>query len=57
MKFVSECGLLVSYSGMIEISKQGYVLISSELVDLNDNSFLQQETFQSVCIKAIGKKG
>ena len=51
-------GLLVSYSGMIEISKQGYVLISSELVDLNDNSLLQQETFQSVAnIKGNWKKG
>jgi hypothetical protein len=40
-------GILVSYYGMIELDKQGYVNIATEVVDLNDNSLLQQETFQT----------
>ena len=51
-------GLLVSYYGMIELDKQGYVLISSELVNLSDNSLLQQETFQAVAkMNGNWKKG
>jgi predicted GH43/DUF377 family glycosyl hydrolase len=38
-------GILVSYYGMIELDKQGYVNTATE-VDLNDNSLLQQETFK-----------
>jgi hypothetical protein len=39
-------GILVSYYGMIELDKQGYVNTATEVVDLNDNSLLQQETFK-----------
>jgi hypothetical protein len=31
---------------MIELDKQGYVNTATEVVDLNDNSLLQQETFK-----------
>lgn len=41
-------GILVSYYGLIELDKQGYVNIRTEVVELNDNSLLQQETFQTV---------
>jgi hypothetical protein len=40
-------GILVSYYGMIELDKQGYVNTATEVVDLNDNSLLQQETLQT----------
>jgi hypothetical protein len=51
-------GILVSYYGVIELDKQGYVNISTEIVDLNDNSLLQQETFQSVAkMNGNWKKG
>jgi hypothetical protein len=38
-------GILVSYYGMIELDKR-YVNTATEVVDLNDNSLLQQETFK-----------
>jgi hypothetical protein len=41
-------GILVSYYGMIELDKQGYVNIGTEVIDLTDNSLLQQENFQTV---------
>lgn len=41
-------GILVSYYGFIELDKQGYVNIGTEIIDLTDNSLLQQENFQSV---------
>ncbi|TDD94214.1 hypothetical protein [Flavobacterium cellulosilyticum] len=41
-------GLLVSYYGVIEIGKQGYVNIGTEFIDLNDNSLLQQDNIQTV---------
>lgn len=41
-------GLLVSYYGMIELEKDGYVNVVSETVDLSDNSLLQQDNFQTV---------
>jgi hypothetical protein len=51
-------GILVSYYGVIEIGKQGYVNIGTEIVDLADNSLLQQENMQSVVtIKGNWKKG
>lgn len=51
-------GLLVSYYGIIELGKQGYTNIGTELVDLSDNSLLQQETFQTVAdMKGNWKKG
>lgn len=51
-------GILVSYYGAIELDKQGYVNIGTELVNLDDNSLLQQENFQTV-VKVQGnwKKG
>lgn len=51
-------GLLVSYYGVIETGKQGYVNIGTEIVDLADNALLQQESMQSVAnIKGNWKKG
>lgn len=51
-------GLLVSYYGVIEIGKQGYVNVGTEIIDLNDNSLLQQENMQSVAtIKGNWKEG
>jgi hypothetical protein len=51
-------GLLVSYYGVIETGKQGYVNIGTEIIDLTDNSLLQQETMQTVAnIKGNWKKG
>lgn len=51
-------GILVSYYGVIELDKQGYVNIETELVDLMDNSLLQQENFQTVAVmKGNWKKG
>lgn len=51
-------GILVSYYGVIEIGKQGYVNISTEFVDLNDNSLLQQDNIQTVAnINGNWKKG
>jgi hypothetical protein len=51
-------GLLVSYYGVIEIGKQGYVNIGTEIVDLADNSLLQQENMQAVTtIKGNWKNG
>lgn len=40
-------GILVSYYGVIELEKQGYVNIGSEIIDLSDNSLLQQDNFQT----------
>ena len=40
-------GILVSYYGMIELDKQGYVNIGTEIVDLTDNSLLQRENLQT----------
>lgn len=51
-------GLLVSYYGMIELDKQGYVNIETEIINLTDNSLLQQENFQTVAkIKGKWKEG
>lgn len=51
-------GLLVSYYGVIEIGKQGYVNIGTEIVDLDDNSLLQQDNIQSVSnMKGNWKEG
>jgi hypothetical protein len=51
-------GILVSYYGMIELDKQGYVNIATELVDPSDNSLLQQENFQTVAkMEGNWKKG
>jgi len=51
-------GLLVSYYGMIELDKQGYVNIGTEIIDLSDNSLLQQENIQtSVKMNGNWKKG
>lgn len=51
-------GILVSYYGVIETGKQGYVNIGTEIVDLADNSLLQQENIQTVAnIKGNWKKG
>lgn len=51
-------GILVSYYGMIELDKQGYVNIAMEVVDLSDNSLLQQENFQTVAkVNGNWKKG
>jgi hypothetical protein len=41
-------GLLVSYYGVIETEKQGYANMVTEIIDLSDNSLLQQENIQSV---------
>jgi hypothetical protein len=51
-------GLLVSYYGVIETGKQGYVNIATEIVDLTDNELLQQQNIQTVAsIKGNWKKG
>lgn len=51
-------GILVSYYGMIELDKQGYVNIGTEVIDLTDNSLLQQEMFQTVAkMNGNWKKG
>ncbi len=51
-------GLLVSYYGMIELDKQGYVNIATEVVDLSDNSLLQKISFQTVAkMNGNWKKG
>lgn len=51
-------GILVSYYGMIELDKQGYTNITSELVDLSDNSLLGLETFQTATkMQGNWKKG
>lgn len=51
-------GLLVSYYGVIELDKQGYVNIGTEIVDLSDNSLLEQEVFQTVAkMNGNWKKG
>ncbi|OCB72933.1 hypothetical protein [Flavobacterium crassostreae] len=51
-------GILVSYYGMIELDKQGYVNIGTEVIDLTDNSLLQQETFQTAAkMNGNWKKG
>lgn len=51
-------GILVSYYGVIETGKQGYVNIGTEIIDLADNSLLQQENLQTVTsIKGNWKKG
>lgn len=51
-------GLLVSYYGMIELDKNGYVNIETQVVDLADNSLLQQETFQTAAkMNGNWKKG
>lgn len=51
-------GILVSYYGVIETGKQGYVNIGTEVIDLRDNSLLQQENMQTVAnIKGNWKKG
>lgn len=51
-------GILVSYYGMIELEKQGYVNIRIEVVDLADNSLLQQEIFQTTAkMNGNWKKG
>ncbi len=41
-------GILVSYYGMIELEKEGYINIGTQIIDLSDNSLLQQENFQSI---------
>lgn len=51
-------GLLVSYYGVIETGKQGYVNIATQIVDLTDNTLLQQQNIQTVAsIKGNWKKG
>ena len=40
-------GLLISYYGLIEIGRQGYLNISNAIVDLDDNSLLSQNTISS----------
>ena len=51
-------GILVSYYGVIELDKNGYVNIDTELVDLSDNSLLQQEMFQTTAkMNGNWKKG
>jgi hypothetical protein len=51
-------GILVSYSGFIEVDKNGYVNITTEVIDLNDNSLMQQENFQTVAkMNGNWKKG
>jgi hypothetical protein len=51
-------GLLVSYYGVIETGKQGYVNIGTQIVDLTDNALLQQQNIQTVAsIKGNWKKG
>lgn len=51
-------GLLVSYYGVIELDKQGYINIGTEVVDLSDNSLLQQDVFQIVAkMNGNWKKG
>lgn len=41
---------MVSYYGAIEIGKQGCVHIGTEIVDLVDNSHLQQENMQNITV-------
>ena len=44
--------LVVSYYGMIEIGKEGYVRINSQIINLEDNFLMHQKTvFESVDIK------
>ena len=51
-------GILVSYYGMIELDKNGYINIDTEVVDLSDNSLLQQEMFQTTAkMNGNWKKG
>lgn len=51
-------GILVSYYGVIETGKEGYAQVSTEIIDLQDNSLLQQENLQnSAKIKGNWKKG
>ncbi len=51
-------GILVSYYGVIETGKQGYAQIITEIVDLEDNSLLQQDNFKNVAkINGNWKKG
>ena len=51
-------GILVSYYGLIELDKQGYVNVETEVVDLADNSLLQQESFQTAAkMNGNWKKG
>ncbi len=51
-------GLLVSYYGVIETGKQGYVNLTTQIIDLTDNSFLQAQTNQTVAdIKGNWKSG
>lgn len=41
-------GVLVSYYSMIETGRQGYINLSTHIIDLNDNSLLLQNTINSV---------
>jgi hypothetical protein len=51
-------GLLVSYYGLIELDKQGHSTISTEIIDLDDNSLLQREFIESAgALKGNWKKG
>ena len=51
-------GLQVSYSGLIEVGKDGYMRIYSEIVNLEDNMLLHDEFInQSVDIKGNWKEG
>ncbi|NHM00854.1 hypothetical protein [Flavobacterium difficile] len=51
-------GILVTYQGVIEINKQGYVSIGTEIIDLTDNSLLLQDNFQTAAkIDGNWKKG
>jgi ASC-1-like (ASCH) protein len=40
---VNHYGLLLVYSGVIRATKKGYVLMHSQVIDLKDNSLLQQK--------------
>lgn len=51
-------GILVSYYGVIETGREGYVQILTEIIDLQDNSLLQHENFQNTAkINGNWKKG
>ncbi|WP_026904374.1 hypothetical protein [Pedobacter glucosidilyticus] len=50
-------GILVSYYSMIEIDRQGYMNISTSIIDLQDNSLLLSDRISSVApIKGNWKK-
>ena len=51
-------GILVTYYGFIEIGREGFAQVSTEIIDLQDNSLLQKAKFEtSVNIEGHWKKG